>query len=112
MLAIDFKKTKTDKIYNEAIETSLNESENAVTSFEISIQFKMQVGIDLWLGNTTFFLKAQLKHYLGDISTGKCSCFFTLRNIFHPLQQKKILIGCQRSVLRHYGDQNQPVSPA
>lgn len=52
MLAIDFKKTKTDKIYNEAIETSLNESENAVTSFEILIKFKMQVGIDFWLGNT------------------------------------------------------------
>lgn len=55
MLAIDFKKTKTDRIYNEAAESSLNESENAVTSFEISIQFKMQVGVGLWLGNPTFF---------------------------------------------------------
>ncbi len=54
MLAIDFKKTKTDRIYNEAAETILNESENAVTSFEISIQFKMEVGVGLWLGNPTF----------------------------------------------------------
>ncbi len=55
MLAIDFKKTKTDRIYNEAIEISLNESENAVTSFEISIQFKMQARVCLWLGTTKHF---------------------------------------------------------